>query len=143
MHLTKQTDFAFRVLIYLTEQPDHELVTIQEICDFYDISANHIARVVMRLVTLGYVESVRGRGGGIRLARPAESIGLKAVVRDFESTLQPINCREQPCRIIKSCQLKGILNDAMNAFLQALEPYSLADLKGSRSPGALDILELR
>ena len=82
----------------------------------------------MELVRLGYVEAIRGKGGGIRLGKPAEEIALIDIVRHFESTLNPINCNEQPCRIIKGCKLKGLLANAMQAFLTALTGYTLADL---------------
>lgn len=128
MKLSKQTDFAFRTLIYLGHCPANQLTTIQSICDFYSISSNHIAKVVMQLVRLGYIEAVRGKGGGIRLGKPAEHIPLIDIVTHFESTLSPVNCNEQPCRIIKSCKLKGLLADAMQAFLTSLTGYTLADL---------------
>ncbi|MEX1664532.1 Rrf2 family transcriptional regulator [Zhongshania arctica] len=128
MKLSSKTDFAFRSLIYLGHCPANELSTIQDICDFYSISSNHISKVVMELVRLGYVEAIRGKGGGIRLGKPAEEIALIDIVRHFESTLNPINCNEQPCRIIKGCKLKGLLANAMQAFLTALTGYTLADL---------------
>ncbi len=82
----------------------------------------------MQLVRLGYVDAVRGKGGGIRLSYPAEQIALVEIVRHFETTLQPINCSEQPCRIIRGCKLKGLLEGAIQAFLSALTGYSLADI---------------
>ncbi|WP_372862625.1 Rrf2 family transcriptional regulator [Spongiibacter sp.] len=130
MKLTKQTDYAFRTLLFLAKQPPGQLVNIQHVCDFFDISANHISKVVMRLVRRGDVEAIRGKGGGIRLARLPEEISLLDIVKEFETTLQPINCAEQPCRIIDNCKLKKLLGDAMQAFLLSLAPYSLADVTG-------------
>lgn len=87
----------------------------------------------MHLVRFGYVDAVRGKGGGIRLSSPAEQIALVDIVRHFETTLQPINCNEQPCRIIRGCKLKGLLEGAMQAFLSALTGYSLADILDSET----------
>ncbi len=131
MKLTKHTDFAFRTLLFLAAQPREQFSSIQQVCDFYDISANHISKVVMHLVRLGYVEALRGKGGGIRLGRQPEDIRLLDVVTEFETTLRPINCSEQPCRIIRSCKLKGVLGNAMQAFLDSLAPYTLADMLSS------------
>jgi len=128
MKLSKQTDYAFRTLIFLAHLPAKEQSTIQHICDYYGISSNHISKVVMHLVRLGYVEATRGKGGGIRLSKPAEEIALVDVVSHFETTLKPINCNEQPCRIISSCKLKGLLEKAVEAFLAVLAAYTLADL---------------
>jgi Rrf2 family nitric oxide-sensitive transcriptional repressor len=131
MKLTKQTDFAFRTLLFLAAKPKEQLSNIQQICDFYDISTNHISKVVMRLVRMGYIEAVRGKGGGIRLGCAPEHIQLINVVTEFETTLRPINCSEQPCRIIRNCRLKGVLGNAMQAFLDALSAYTLADIVDS------------
>ncbi len=139
MKLSKQTDYAFRTLIFLAGQPGEKLMSIQSICDYFDISANHVAKVVMRLVRRGDVIAVRGKGGGIRLARPAAEISLVEVVKEFETTLQPINCTEQPCRIISNCKLKGLLEKAMQQFLATLAPYSLADV----AAGELQLLQLQ
>lgn len=128
MKLTKQTDFAFRTLLFLAGRPGDQLSSIQQVCDFYDISSNHVSKVVMRLVRLGYVEAVRGKGGGIRLGCPPEHIQLLDVVTEFETTLRPINCSEQPCKVIRSCRLKSVLGSAMQAFMDALSGYTLADM---------------
>ena len=82
----------------------------------------------MHLVRLGYVEAIRGKGGGIRMKMPAEKIALVDVVTHFETTLKPVDCKEQPCRIIRSCQLKGLLDKAMEAFIDTLAAYTLADI---------------
>lgn len=130
MQLTKQTDFAFRTLIYLGELPEGELSHVKDVCDFYDISANHISKVVVKLVKLGYVKAQRGKGGGIKLGMPPENISLAKVVEEFETTLKPVNCMKPRCRIVNQCKLKGMLHDAMKAFLDTLKGRSLADLIG-------------
>lgn len=128
MQLTKQTDYAFRVLIYLGGLPKGELAQIQQVCDFYDISSNHIAKVVVKLASLGYINAYRGKGGGISLALDPSSIKLNNVVTDFETSLRPVNCEQPRCCISTNCELKGILFSAMQQFLEVLSRYSLADL---------------
>ena len=104
MQLTKQTDFAFRILMYLARLAPGEKAQIQQVCDFYDISPNHIAKVVKKLARQGYVTASRGKGGGIALGRPPETINLADVVRAFETTLQPVECDSPACRITANCQ---------------------------------------
>lgn len=128
MQLTKQTDFAFRVLLFLSRLPAGDLTNIRDICGFYDISHNHIAKVVVKLTKLGYVESIRGHGGGIRLAKGPIEINLAQVIEDFETTLDPVNCMAPPCKIVPNCELKRLLFEASNAFLKSMRSYSLADL---------------
>ena len=131
MKLSKHTDYAFRSLIFLAGQPPGQRVTIQDICDFYSISPNHVSKVIMQLVRRGEVESVRGKGGGLSLAKAPEDIALLDIVKEFETTLQPINCAEQPCRIMGDCALQGLLGSAVSAFLASLAPYTLADITSS------------
>lgn len=128
MQLSKQTDFAFRVLIYLGQLAPEQRATVNEICDYYGISANHVAKVVARLAASAWIESSRGKGGGIRLALAAEDINLAEVVALFETTLTPVNCDEPLCRINSSCQLKSVLAEAMQGFVAVLRDYSLADV---------------
>lgn len=128
MQLTKQTDYAFRLLMYLGRLPAEERVQIQQVCRFYDISANHLAKVVAKLARLGYITAYRGKGGGIMLAKAPAQVRLDEIVRAFEGTLQPASCDQPPCRIAASCALKGILQDAMQQFLQTLAQYTLADI---------------
>lgn len=128
MQLTKQTDFAFRVLLYLGKASDGRLVNVRDICQYYDISQHHVAKVVVKLTKLGYVESVRGAKGGIRLARLPDTINVSAVVRDFETTLQPVNCSQPKCVLVPGCKLRGVLFEAMEAFLSTTADYTLADL---------------
>ena len=128
MQLTKQTDFAFRILIYLSQAPEGELQQIQQICDFYDISKNHLSKIVVKLVKLGYVKAQRGKGGGIYLGMKSEAINLADVVKAIEPSLQPVNCDEPVCRITANCKLKGILADSMQAFVDNLAQYHLSDI---------------
>jgi Rrf2 family transcriptional regulator, nitric oxide-sensitive transcriptional repressor len=128
MQLTKQTDFAFRILIYLARMKEGEITQIQQVCDFYDISANHIAKVVVKLVRLGYITAYRGKGGGITLAKVPQAINLAEIVKAFETSLQPVNCEQPECRIVANCKLRGILYQAMQQFVEVLGSYTVADL---------------
>ena len=128
MQLTKQTDFAFRTLMYLAQRQDDELAHIRDVCDYYKISGNHVSKVVMKLAKLGYIEAVRGKGGGIRLSMAPAQINVADVVAAFETTLKPVNCDRPKCRIRSHCKLKGLLDEGMQAFLDTLRRRSLEDL---------------
>ncbi len=130
MRLTLQTDYALRVLMYVGIKGD-ELSTIPEIAACFDISRGHLMKVVHRLGQLGYLETIRGRTGGIRLAREPGEITVGAVIRDMEQELGVLGCLQENssyCRIEKRCVLKGALREATNAFLATLDRYTLAEL---------------
>lgn len=125
MRLTRYTDYALRVLIYLGSRPD-ELCSIAEISRAYNISQNHLMKVVNDLVNAGYLASTRGRFGGIRLARPAVEINVGAVIRHTEDGFDLVDCGE--CIIAPVCGLTGALRHALTAFLSVLDGYTLVDL---------------
>jgi Rrf2 family transcriptional regulator, nitric oxide-sensitive transcriptional repressor len=129
MRLTLYTDYALRVLMFAAAKGD-ALSTIAEIVDRFDISRGHVMKVVHRLGQQGYLETIRGKGGGIRLARKPAQINVGAVVRDMEEELDVIGCLESEgyCRIEQCCVLKSALRDATNAFLSTLDQYTLEDL---------------
>jgi Rrf2 family nitric oxide-sensitive transcriptional repressor len=130
MQLTRFTDYSFRVLILLAREADG-LATIDEIAASYRISRNHLMKVVHRLATAGYVETVRGKGGGMRLARPAARILLGHVARDMEENMHIVQCLEdgfRNCTLLPSCVLKTALVEARTSFLETLDRYTLADL---------------
>ncbi|WOG27319.1 Rrf2 family transcriptional regulator [Endozoicomonas sp. 8E] len=133
MKLTKQTDYALRILIYSALQPQLRLISIQEVTKVYDLSRNHVMKIVQRLGQEGYLSTVRGKGGGFRMGRSAEEINLGVVVRMMESTLVLVDCDEPVCRISTDCRLKKALADAMSAFMAVLEGYTLADLIENRN----------
>ena len=138
MRLTQYTDYSLRVLIYLGVK-GAELTPIRAITDAYDISHNHLMKVVQQLAHEGYVESVRGKGGGLRLARAANQIGLGEVVRSMEPDFSLVEClRPQGhCVISPACVLPGILEGAVRAFMDELDRYTLADLLPRRAKPAL------
>jgi Rrf2 family nitric oxide-sensitive transcriptional repressor len=130
MRLTVYSDYALRMLMYLALKKD-ELSTIADIAASYDISENHLMKVAHQLGVGGFVETVRGRGGGLRLARPVEAIGLAEVVRYTEPDMAIVQCFkpvDAPCAIRPSCVLRRALEKARDAFMAVLEDYTLADL---------------
>lgn len=129
MQLTKHTDYAIRVLIYLNTQLDQKsLSKATDIASLFGISFNHLTKVVHHLGKAGFIQTVRGKSGGIKLAKPADLINLGEVVAIMENTLDPINCAEPPCRLKSVCLVKPILNKAMKAFLDELSKHTLADI---------------
>jgi len=129
MRLTLQTDFALRVLIHVGVN-DGKLTTINDIAQSFGISKAHLMKVVNYLSQMGYLDTVRGRNGGIRLMREARHINIGQVVRDTEESLDIIACLERSgyCCIERVCVLRGALRDATQAFLAVLDTYTLADL---------------
>ena len=130
MRLNANTDFLYRSMIYVALHPDR-LVTTREIAEAYGLSQNHIAKVTQELIKMGMLEGVRGRGGGVRLAKPAEEIRLGEIMPPAEGKAGVIDCQNGiggPCRIVSACRLKGIFGEAHRAFLAVLDDYTLADL---------------
>lgn len=127
MQLTKHTDYAFRVLIYLGGMKE-ERTTIQRINEAFDISRTHLMKVVNALANKGWIDATRGKNGGIRLGVEANAINLKDVLVYMENNLDPINCDTPSCYIKGVCQLKPILLQAQNAYLDYLADYTIADL---------------
>ncbi|HEY4251731.1 MAG TPA: Rrf2 family transcriptional regulator [Roseomonas sp.] len=131
MRLTLHTDYALRVLMYLGLRPDG-LASIHEIAEAYRISENHLTKVVHGLGRNGFVETLRGRGGGLRLARPAAEIPVGAVVRQTEEDMALVACFEggPGCIIAGPCLLQPLLREALEAFLAVLDRVTLAQLIG-------------
>ena len=130
MRLTLYTDYSLRVLLYLGIKGKERLTTIQEIADAYHISKNHLMKVTHDLGQMGLIETIRGRGGGIRLHTPPEEINIGQIVRRTEEDFHLVECFDQEnnlCKISPACQLKFALNEALIAYLQVLDRYTLAD----------------
>lgn len=130
MRLTTFSDYSLRVLMYLGVHGER-LATVGEIALAYGISENHLVKVVHHLAQHRYIETTRGKGGGMRLARPPEKINVGEVVRGTEENLTFVECFDKAtstCVIEPACVLKGILSRAVDAFFVALERYTLADL---------------
>ncbi len=129
MQLTTFTDYGLRSLMYLAIHGER-LCNISEIAEHYGISRHHLVKVVHRLGQLGYVDSVQGKGGGIRLARDPAALRLGDLVRDLEPNMRIVECFDREtntCRITGACQLKHYLFDASAAFLDSLNRHTLAD----------------
>jgi Rrf2 family transcriptional regulator, nitric oxide-sensitive transcriptional repressor len=130
VQLTRFTDYSLRVLIYLGTHPDAQ-ATVAGIAAEHAISRHHLTRVVHQLGLRGYIETVRGKGGGFRLARSPELIRIGDVVRDMESGFELAECfrpGQSGCRLLPACALKPALAEAGRAFLASLDRYTLADL---------------
>ncbi|EBA00387.1 Rrf2 family transcriptional regulator [Marinobacter sp. ELB17] len=141
MHITRYTDYSLRVLVYLAACGDR-LVTIQDVADAYDISKNHLMKVVHQLNLKGYIETVRGKNGGMRLRRQPSSINIGALVRDTEPDLNLVECfsANNQCCITPVCSLQSMLREALQAFLATLDTYTLADVV--RQPQQSQLLQL-
>lgn len=130
MHLTDYTDYALRVLMYLGSQGDR-LVTIDEVARVYSISRNHLTKVVHRLGQAGYVTTVRGRTGGMRLGRRPDDIQIGAVVRLTEPDFTVVECFDETrntCSLSPTCVLKAVLGQATRNFLRELDGVTLANV---------------
>lgn len=152
MRLTNYSDYALRTLMYLAVIPDRNtLATITDIANSYQISRSHLTKIIHQLAQIGYIESIRGKNGGLRLAKPAEAIILGEVIRQTEPDFDLVACFTPPesesetqssqtehtintvtnpkcCAIAPVCQLKSVFIEATQAFLAVLDQYTLADI---------------
>jgi Rrf2 family nitric oxide-sensitive transcriptional repressor len=129
MRLTTMTDYAMRLLMYVGQHPDR-LCTISEIANAYQISEPHLMKITHRLAQKGWIETIRGKHGGMRLGKPPENICLGAVVRDTENDLALVECftTGHSCTLGGQCGLTAIIDGALQQFLQHLDRYTLADI---------------
>lgn len=127
MQLSSFTDYSIRVLIYLAMLPKDELARIQQISEKYDISKNHLIKVVHKLSQLDYIDTFQGKNGGIKLKRAPFHINIGHVIRELEP-LQLLNCDPNLCCISPVCRLKKYIADAKEKFIQELEKYTVFDL---------------
>ena len=147
MHLTRYSDYSLRVLIFLGVK-GRELATIPEIAAAYGISRGHLMKVVQTLGQLGYIETLRGRGGGLRLGMAPNKIGVGKVLRQTEESFELVDClsgdrtSERKCAITSACKLRGMLAEALQAFLQVLDQYTLADIIEGRAAPLKRYLQL-
>ena len=144
MRLTTFSDYTLRVLIYLGVH-DGEIATVGQIADAYGISANHLMKVVHYLAQGGYIETARGKGGGMRLGLAPEKINLGELVRGTEDNRKLVECFDRDnseCRIETACVLRGVLTQALEAFFRSLDAYTLADLLAPK-PRLANMLVLR
>lgn len=129
MRLTVFSDYALRVLIYVALQGERR-ATVAEIAEVYAISRSHLMKVVQRLSALGYLATVRGKGGGLTLAQPAADIRIGTLLRETEAGSAIVECMGEggACRITPACVLPGMFERALESFYGELDHYTLADL---------------
>ncbi|MGN1402172.1 MAG: RrF2 family transcriptional regulator [Bacillus sp. (in: firmicutes)] len=130
MKLTTFSDYSIRVLLYLAAN-EGKMSSIQEIADSYQISKNHLMKVIYQLGKKGYIETLRGRNGGIRLGLKPEEINIGKLVRDTEEDFHIAECfspDHETCPIRSFCAMKGVLNHALQAFMNVLDSYTLEDV---------------
>lgn len=130
MKLTHYSDLGLRLMMYLTLRQG-ELTTIQAACDRFAVSKNHMVKVSHQLTKSGLIASIRGRNGGVRLARAPESISVEEVLRVTEDSFDLVECfgdTQNRCVISGACKLSGVLDEALAAFFTVLRQVSLADL---------------
>lgn len=131
MRLTMYTDYSLRVLLYLALLPEGKKATIQEIATNYQISKNHLMKVIHQLGKLGYIKTIRGHGGGIVLNQRPEALVIGEIVRKTEDDFYCVECfnqKDNRCIITPSCKLRNIMYEATQSFLAVLDQYTIADL---------------
>lgn len=144
MHITRFTDYTLRVLIQVAAQSPQPC-TIAEVATHYNISRNHLMKVVQALSQRGYLTAQRGKNGGLQLPRPAAEINLGQLIRDCEQERPLVECfgSDNQCVITSACRLKSLLAEAQEAFFRVLDRYTLADLVGTAHRQALiELLQL-
>lgn len=142
MRLSFYSDYSLRLLMYLAVR-EEALATIQEVAEIFHISKNHLTKVAYDLGRAGFLHTVRGRNGGIRLEKPPAQIGLGAVMRVTEPELGQVECfdaKSDHCVISGPCRLKGVLASARQAYFGVLDQFTLADLTG-KNPTLSRLLE--
>jgi len=130
MHLTRYSDYALRTMIYLGINPDRTC-TIPEISSRYDISQNHLMKIVHHLGKEGMIETVRGRGGGMRLACDPNTTTVGDIIRITEDDLNIVECFDaatNQCQISSACVLQSALSRALGAFMATLDDFTLAQI---------------
>lgn len=135
MRVTYQTDYALRLLLYLSVRRDGPS-RVGDVAQAYGLSRNHLLKVALRLGRLGYVKTLRGRAGGIALALPPEEINLGHVMRQMEDSLALVECmgkKNGACIISPACRLKGVFASALDAFLSVFDAHTLADIVDNSS----------
>lgn len=144
MRMTLHTDYALRMLVYVKLR-EHQNCTVGDVAKAYGLSRNHLLKVALTLHRLGFIETTRGRAGGIRLAKAPDSINIGALVRSTEEDFALVECMKGGnCAISPICRLKGIFGEALSAYLAVLDKYTLADIiRNRRALGSLLGIDLR
>jgi len=144
MRLTTMTDYAMRLLMYVARRPER-LCTISEVAGAYGISEAHLMKITHRLGQSGWLETVRGKGGGMRLGAIPADINLGAVVRSVEPDFHLVDCftGNTACTLTGQCRLTGIVRGALQCFMQHLDRYTLADLLPAGAEGVAQLRPIK
>lgn len=129
MQLTRFTDYGLRTLMYLAARPD-KMSSVKEISEYYGISRNHLVKVVHRLAQLGYIQTTKGKGGGIKIVKGMECLRLGDLITCLEPDMFMVECfdpQTNTCRITESCRLKHYLFEGTKTFTDVMNKYTLAD----------------
>ncbi|MAC45797.1 Rrf2 family transcriptional regulator [Oceanospirillum beijerinckii] len=128
MRITTFTDFSLRTLIYLASLPPDQMSSVQQVSRVYNVSQNHMVKVVGKLKKLGYIHAQRGKGGGISIAQAPEDINIGRVIAQMENHMDGVDCNAPACQLAPCCELRKALMVGMQAFIAAMENYTLADI---------------
>ena len=129
MQITRFTDYGLRTLMYVAARSEN-IASVKEVSDHYGISRNHLVKVVHRFSQLGYIETTKGKGGGIKIAKGTEKLRLGELIKQLEPNMNMVECfdaKTNTCRITGSCQLKHYLFEATQSFINTMNKYTLAD----------------
>ena len=133
MQLTRFSDYALRLLMYVARGDGSRPITIAEVGQQFGISHNHLGKVAARLSKLGWISATRGRHGGLQLGPGAERLTIGTILRELEGHKAVIDCDNPPCALNGNCRLKRALDVAEQAFYRALDDVTLADVTGSQT----------
>lgn len=133
MQLTRFSDYALRLLMYVSRADGSRPITIAEVGQQFDISHNHLVKVAARLSKLGWITATRGRHGGLQLGPEAEKLSVGKILRELEGHKSVVDCADPPCALKGNCRLKLALDEAEEAFYRALDGVTLGDVIGSRT----------
>lgn len=133
MQLTRFSDYALRLLMYVARADGSRPITIAEVGQQFEISHHHLVKVAARLSKLGWVTATRGRHGGLELGPQAHQLTIGTILRELEGHKPVIDCDNPPCALNGSCRLRRALDDAEQAFYGALDTVTLADVTGSQT----------
>jgi Rrf2 family nitric oxide-sensitive transcriptional repressor len=140
MQITKFTDLGLRVLMYLSQEVNGQVVTIQEIAQQFNVPRNHLIKVVTRLNKLNWISTTRGRTGGLKLGANANLLKLGNILKELENKTSLINCNDPPCALNGRCNLKEILDHGLNKFYEEMNKYTLQSIVDKKTQ--LAVIEL-
>ncbi len=131
MRLTRFSDIGLRVLMYLVDQQPEQVITVAEISSQFNVPHNHVVKVVGALAKLGLIQATRGRNGGVRLMAAPRAVKVGTVLRALEGDKEAVDCEGIECRLAGDCFLRKALREGVDAFYNAMNRYTLADLVAS------------